>query len=128
MFDNWNKPLVGVVLGAALGFVDGMTAWFYPEVRPMMAVILMGSTFKGLVAGLAAGFVARKLRSVPLGIAIGLLLGVLVTYPVASAPADNGKIYFWEILVPGSLVGALVGFATQRFGKEPAPRQQAMAR
>lgn len=24
---------------------------------------------------------------------------------------------FWDILVPGMLLGAIVGFATQRFGK-----------
>ena len=40
--------------------------------------------------------------------------------------ADNtvtGKVYFWEIMIPGSLVGLIVGYATQKFGtskKAPA--------
>ena len=44
-----NKVLVGLLLGAVLGAVDGGTAWFTPEVRPEMAMIIVGSTFKGLV-------------------------------------------------------------------------------
>ncbi|HUQ93450.1 MAG TPA: hypothetical protein VM120_17340 [Bryobacteraceae bacterium] len=116
-----NKPMVGVVMGALLGFLDGSTAWFYPDVRPMMVTILVGSTLKGLVAGLAAGFFARKFRSMPLGILAGLLFGFLVTYPVASQPTPEGKYYLLEILIPGMLVGALVGFATQRYGKAPEP-------
>lgn len=122
MFDTWNKPLVGLAVGALLGFFDGLSALLYPdpEVRSMIGVILMGSTFKGLAAGLAAGFFARKFRSMPLGILVGLALGALVTYPVAAAPTPNGTLYFWEIMLPGSLVGALVGFATQRFGKQAA--------
>jgi hypothetical protein len=29
-----NKILVGLLLGAGLGAVDGMTAWFTPAVKP----------------------------------------------------------------------------------------------
>ena len=29
---------------------------------------------------------------------------------------NTGAVYFWEILIPGSLVGLIVGFATQRYG------------
>jgi len=119
MLSNLNKPMVGVVIGAILGFFDGSTAWMYPEVRPLIGGILIGSTLKGLVAGLAAGFFARKMRSLPLGILFGLLMGIAVTYPVASQPSENGKMYLWEIMIPGMIVGALVGFATQRFGKAP---------
>jgi uncharacterized membrane-anchored protein YhcB (DUF1043 family) len=28
----------------------------------------------------------------------------------------TGQKYFWEILIPGSLVGLIVGFLTQRYG------------
>jgi hypothetical protein len=120
MFENWNKPVVGLTFGAALGFVDGLTALLYPDTGPMMGMILMGSTFKGLLAGVVAGLLARKWQSVPLGIVAGLIVAAVITYPFAAAPAPNGKVYFWEIMVPGALVGALVGFATQRFGKLPA--------
>ena len=43
-----NKILVGLLLGAVLGEIDGMTAWFTPAVRSQLAGIVVGSTFKGL--------------------------------------------------------------------------------
>ena len=42
-----SKPLLGIVVGAILGLIDGATAWFTPAVRPVIATILMGSCFKG---------------------------------------------------------------------------------
>ncbi len=116
MLNKWNKPVVGIILGAILGFFDGSTAMLYPDSQPMIVSILIGSTFKGLITGLVAGFFARKFRSIPLGILVGLAAGIAVTYPIAAAPV-NGKSYFFEIMIPGALVGAMVGFATQRFGK-----------
>ncbi len=115
MLTRWNKPLVGVLLGAALGFVDGATAWFTPEVRPEIQGILIGSTVKGMMTGIAAGFFARKFRSLPLGIGFGLLIGTILSWWVA-AQMDK---YYLEIMLPGSILGALVGFATQRYGKTP---------
>ena len=41
----------------------------------MIFGIIVGSTFKGLVAGLVIGLVARKLNSINLGILIGLAVG-----------------------------------------------------
>jgi membrane associated rhomboid family serine protease len=80
-------------------------------------MIVVGSTLKGLVVGLAAGFFARKVRSVPLGIAFGLVLGLLFAYWVASQQRN----YYLEIMLPGSLAGAMVGYATQKFGRGPEP-------
>jgi hypothetical protein len=34
------------------------------------------------------------------------------------APSRLGKHYYWEIVLPGSIVGLLVGYATQRWGAE----------
>ena len=58
-----NKPVVGIVAGAVLGFIDGATAWFTPAVRPFMTGILLGSTVKGLVVGVLCGLFARKVHS-----------------------------------------------------------------
>lgn len=116
--NNWNKPLVGIVLGAILGVFDGSTAMLYPDSRPLIVSILIGSTFKGLITGLIAGFFARKYQSIPLGILVGLAAGMAVTYPIAAEPV-NGNSYFFEIMIPGTILGAIVGFATQRFGKSP---------
>jgi hypothetical protein len=43
-------------------------------------------------------------------------MGALFALPIAMMPAANGQKYFWEILIPGSLVGLIVGFLTQRYG------------
>lgn len=113
-----NKPLVGLLLGTLLGLIDGASAWFHgPEAQAQIAMIVVGSTGKGLLTGMLAGFFARKVRSLPLGIAFGLMLGLGLSYAVAAMPDPNGKHYYWEIMLPGSLLGAIVGFATQRYGR-----------
>jgi len=116
-----NKVLLGLLLGAVLGAVDGMSAWFTPEVRPEMATIIIGSTFKGLVGGVLIGLFARKVKSLPLGILFGLVIGALLAFAIAAMPdAITGKHYYKEIVIPGSLVGLIVGYATQKFGVTPA--------
>jgi len=111
-----NKIVFALVLGGALGLIDGLTAWFTPEVRPMLAQIVVGSTIKGVVAGVLIGLFARKVHSLPLGIAFGLGVGAVLAFLVAHA---QGK-YYLEIMLPGSLVGLIVGYATQRQGAGPA--------
>ena len=116
-----NKPLVGLLIGAVLGAVDGASAWFYgPEIQAQIVGIVIGSTFKGLLTGWLAGFFARKVESVPIGIVFGLLVGLGLSFAVASMGDESGKHYYWEIMLPGSLLGAIVGFATQKYGRAPA--------
>jgi hypothetical protein len=112
-----NKPTLGVVVGAALGVLDGASAWAYPEARAMILAIVVSSTIKGALTGLAAGLVARRVRSIPIGIAVGIAIGsVLSVAAAASAPAAaDGSHHYAEIVLPGMLLGAIVGFATQRF-------------
>ena len=50
-----NKIVVGLIFGAALGALDGASAWFYPEVRSVIASIMVGSTIKGMLVGCSAG-------------------------------------------------------------------------
>jgi hypothetical protein len=115
-----NKALLGLLLGAVLGAIDGLSAWFYPEVRAVegkVLVIALYSTGKGLIAGLITGAVARKLQNLPLGMVVGLAAGaVLSLVPAMSEDPDTHKVYFWEIMIPGAICGMIVGFATQRFG------------
>src|SRR5438874_1869563 len=113
-----NKPVFGLVLGAALGVFDGLTAWFTPAVRPFLAGIVIGSTFKGLIAGACAGYFATRVHSVPLGIAFGLFVGMLLAYGVAAMPSATGEHYYFAIMLPGSILGAVVGFATQRYPRQ----------
>ena len=115
-----NKPIIGLLIGTVLGAIDGAAAWFYgPEVQAQIATIVIGSTFKGLITGVAAGFFARKIGSVPLGIVFGLAVGLALSYAVAAMPDAYGKHYYWQIMLPGSVLGAIVGFATQKYGRGP---------
>src|ERR1043165_3236388 len=112
-----SKPLLGVVVGALRGAIDGLTAWFTPAVRDQLGGIVIGSTIKGIIAGVAIGFFAKKLHSLPIGILFGVLVGAVLAYLTALL---NGGYYF-QIILPGTIVGLIVGFATQKYGKEPVP-------
>lgn len=108
-----NKVLVGLLLGGVLGIFDGLTAWFTPEVRNALVGIVIGSTIKGMIAGVAAGYFAKKVHSLPVGILFGLGVGMLLAYGVAAMQPGPDHYYF-AIMLPGSVLGAVVGFATQR--------------
>ena len=82
--------------------------------------IVIGSTVKGLIAGICIGYFARKVNSLPLGIVFGLGVGLLLAFAVAAMPNPAGKHYYFEIMLPGSLVGLIVGYATQRYGRNPS--------
>jgi hypothetical protein len=112
-----NKALLGLVLGGVLGIFDGLTAWFTPEARPQLLGIVIGSTIKGLIAGVLIGYFARKVNSLPLGIIFGLGIGLLLAFAVAAMPNPAGKHYYFEIMLPGGIVGVIVGYATQRYGR-----------
>lgn len=107
-----NKITYGLILGGILGIFDGLTSWFTPEVRPQLMGIVLGSTFKGLVAGVLIGVFARKVHSLALGVLFGLGVGLLFAFFIAHM---QGKYYF-EIMLPGGLVGLIVGYATQKYG------------
>lgn len=122
-----NKILVGVIVGAVLGLIDGATAWFTPEVRNQMLSIIIGSTGKGIIAGVAAGWFARKVQSVPKGIAFGFVVGLVLAFAVAAMPGENGEHYWWQIMVPGSILGGVIGWATQRYGRPASSSRHAAA-
>lgn len=110
-----NKIVFGMLLGGVLGIFDGLSALLSaPEVAPQIAGIVIGSTFKGIVTGLLVGFFARKVNSLPLGILFGGLVGLALAYAIAAMPDESGNHYYWEIMLPGSILGLIVGYATQR--------------
>ena len=114
-----NKPVVGIVVGAILGILDGATAWFTPAARPEMMGILTGSGFKGMVVGVLSGMFARKVNSTAAGIAVGAVFGLLFAWLVAMMPQPDGSHYYVQIMVPGFITGAIIGFLTQRMGTSP---------
>lgn len=100
-----------MLLGGFLGVFDGLTALFTPEAAPGIIGIVIGSTFKGIIVGLLIGLFARKVKSLPLSIVFGLVVSLFFAYLVA---AMQGKYYF-EIMLPGGILGVIVGFATQKY-------------
>lgn len=113
-----SKPVLGLILGAVLGAIDGLTALFTPEVAPMIVGIVIGSTIKGLIAGIIIGFFATKVHSMPAGVVFGFAVGLILAFLIAAMPDESGKHYYFEIMLPGSIVGLIVGFATQKYGKK----------
>src|SRR3984893_11000690 len=116
---NMNKVLLGLILGGVLGIFDGLTAWFTPEARAGIVGIVVGSTIKGIVAGVLIGVFARKVHSLALGILFGLSVGLLLAFIVAQM--QHG--YYFQIMLPGGMVGLIVGYATQRYGRGPKLQQ-----
>lgn len=90
----------------------------------MMQSILIGSTVKGMVVGVLSGWFARRVNSITWGIVAGAALGLLFAFLVASMGDATGQHHYLEIMFPGFVVGAIIGFLTQRLGA-PAARQNA---
>jgi hypothetical protein len=120
-----NKPLFGLILGGVLGVFDGLSALISaPEVAPMIMGIVIGSTLKGVITGVLIGWFARKVNSLPAGILFGLAVGAFLAFLVAAMPDESGKHYYWQIVLPGSVLGIIVGYATQKYGAlRREPRQ-----
>lgn len=117
-----NKIVFGLIIGGLLGTVDGLTALVSaPEVKAQIVGIVIGSTFKGLLAGLIIGWYARKVHSVRAGVVFGFIIGLALAALVAAMPDETGNHYWIEIMLPGSIVGLIVGYATQKYrAKQPA--------
>lgn len=105
-----STPVIGILVGGILGLLDGLSAWFYPEARAMMIPIVIGSTIKGALTGLAAGLVARWRKSLALVVLTGLAVGFVLGTVAALGQPDH----YWAIVLPGMLVGVIAGFATQQ--------------
>ena len=105
-----NAPTLGIVVGGALGLVDGLSAWFYADAGPMMMAIVLGSTIKGVLTGLTVGLVARWRRSLALGTAAGVVVGFVLSALAAVGQPDH----YWAIVLPGMLVGAVAAIAVHR--------------
>jgi hypothetical protein len=106
-----SKTIVGLLAGTTLGLLDGLSAWFSPEARTQMVTIVVASTLKGLATGTAAGFVARRWGSLSLAVAAGLAVG----FVLSALAARSQPGHYWEIVLPGMLVGVLAGIIAQRY-------------
>jgi hypothetical protein len=105
------KVLFATLLGGFLGIFDGLTALFTPEVRSQMVGIVVGSTVKGLLTGVIVGYFATKVHSLALGIMFGVAVGAFFAYLILRMNPGHAL----NIMLPGSLVGLIVGYAAQQY-------------
>ena len=118
------KLTFAVVLGGFLGIFDGLTAFFTPEVRSQIVSIVIGSTIKGLATGLLVGFFAQKVQSLFWGTVFGLAVGAFFAYLVLLGNPGHTL----NIMLPGSLVGLIVGYAAQKHTPTPGALAHGSAR
>jgi hypothetical protein len=108
------KPMLGLAVGGTLGLLDGLSGFLEPSLAPVMSSVITFSLLKGLVAGIAIGFVSQRFHSMLVGILTGIgIAGALSLLVILRA----GMTLFWDIMLPGMLLGVVVGFTTQKFGK-----------
>ena len=103
------KVMYATLLGGLLGIFDGLTAWFTPEVRNDIIGIVIGSTVKGLLTGVIIGFFARRVHSLAIGALFGLAVGAFFAYLILLMNPGHAL----NIMLPGSLVGLIVGYVSQ---------------
>jgi hypothetical protein len=103
------KPVLGLLLGGVLGAFDGLTAWFTPAARDQILGIVIGSTIKGLIVGVIIGWYAQKVQSLTKGVIAGLIVAAFFAFLIAAIPQPDGTHYWFEIMLPGSIVGVIVG-------------------
>src|SRR5580693_4503579 len=109
------KPILGLAVGGTLGLLDGLSGFLEPSLAPVMGSVITFSLLKGLVAGVAIGYVSQRFHS--------MLVGILAGIGIASALSllvvlDAGMALFLDIMLPGMLLGVVVGFTTQKFGRQ----------
>jgi hypothetical protein len=108
------KPMLGLAVGGVLGLLDGLSGLFEPSLAPVMGSVITFSLLKGLLAGIATGYVSHRVHSMLLGILAGIGIAAALSLLVI---LRAGMALFPDIMIPGMLLGAIVGFATQRFGR-----------
>lgn len=109
-----SKPMLGLAVGGTLGLLDGLSGFFEPALAPVMTSVITFSLLKGLVAGIAIGYFSEKVHSMLIGILAGIAIAALLSLVVI---LHAGMALFWDIMLPGMLLGLIVGFTTQRFGR-----------
>ena len=120
-----SKPMLGLVLGGVLGIFDGLSALISapgdPAVKAGIVGIVVGSTIKGLITGVLIGWYAKRTQSLAAGLAFGLAVGVALAYLVCLLQKLGGQPpYYWQIMLPGGILGVIVGYATVSFGPRGA--------
>ena len=116
------KPMLGLVLGGVLGVFDGLSALVSapndPAVKAGIVGIVIGSTVKGILTGVLIGWFAKRTQSLGTAIVFGLAVGLALAFCVSLAQKLSGQpAYYWQIMLPGGILGVIVGYATFTQGR-----------
>src|SRR5260370_12192724 len=65
------KPVLGLAVGGVLGLLDGLSGFLEPSLAPVMGSVITFSLLKGLLAGIATGYVSYRVHSM-----LGILAGI----------------------------------------------------
>ena len=122
-----SKPVLGLVLGGVLGVFDGLSALVSapndPAIRAGIVGIVIGSTGKGLLAGALIGWYAKRATSLANTIVFGLAIGLALAFCISLAQKLAGQPpYYWQIMLPGGILGVIVGYATFKSPASPPAR------
>ena len=114
------KPMLGLALGGVLGVFDGLSALVSapndPAIKAGIVGIVIGSTVKGILTGLLIGWFAKRTKSLATAILFGLAVGLALAFCVSLAQKMSGQpAYYWQIMLPGGILGVIVGYATFNF-------------
>jgi len=120
-----SKPMLGLVLGGIMGVFDGLSALISapndPAIKAGIVGIVIGSTVKGLITGVLIGWFAKRTQSMPLAIVFGMAVGLTLAYLVCLLQKLGGQPpYYWQIMLPGAILGVIVGYATFTFRRDSA--------
>jgi len=124
------KPVLGLALGGVLGVFDGLSALVSapndPAIKAGIVGIVIGSTVKGLLTGVLIGWYARRTNALGKAIVFGLAVGLALAFCVSLMQKLAGQpAYYWQIMLPGGILGIIVGYATFRApASTPAPAVQ----
>jgi len=108
------KPMLGLAVGGTLGLLDGLSGFLEPSLAPLMSSVITFSLLKGLVSGIAIGYVSQRFHSMLVGILAGIGIAAALSLMVI---LHAGMALFWDIMLPGMLLGVVAGFTTQKFGR-----------
>lgn len=116
------KPMLGLVLGGVLGVFDGLSALVSapndPAIKAGIVGIVIGSTVKGVLTGVLIGWFAKRTQSLGTAIVFGLAMGLALAFCVSLAQKLSGQpAYYWQIMLPGGILGVIVGYATFTQGR-----------
>ena len=64
----------------------------------------------GASASIATTWLAQRTQSMAVGVLTGVAVGAILAYLITI-----GSPYLWEIVLPGSAVGLIVGIATMKY-------------